>query len=179
MLLVAAVLAAGCAGVIPEAARQGVDPSFTFAELRANPDAARGRRVVFGGEILQVTPRAQETEIEVLHYPLGADDFPRRSAPSGGRFLVRWTGFLDPATYPAGRLVTVAGTVEGAAERPVGEVQYRYPVIRADYLYLWPRYEVIYPPPYYYDPWPYYPPYYRYPLHPYRPPYWWGPPFWW
>lgn len=91
------IFVAGCAGVIPEAARRGVDPDFTFAELRADPDAARDRRVVFGGEILKVTPRAQETEIEVLQYPLRGDDAPDRALRSGGRFLARWSGFLDPA----------------------------------------------------------------------------------
>ncbi len=173
--LAGVLLLAGCVGVLPQAAREGVDPAFTFAELRANPDAARGRRVVFGGQVLHVTVRPQETEIEVLHYPLRGDDYPNLTEPSGGRFLVRRAGFLDPAVYATGRLVTVGGTVEGAAERPVGEVQYRYPVIQAEYLYLWPRYEAIYPPfpPYY--PWPMYPPYYRSPFwHPY-----WGSPFWW
>ena len=180
VLLSVGLLVAGCVGVIPQAAREGIDPNFTFAELAANPEAARGRRVAFGGEILQVTVRAQETEIEVLHHPLRADDSPDLSAPSAGRFLVRRAGFLDPAVYPAGRLVTAVGAVEGAAERPLGEINYRYPVIRAELLYLWPRYQVVYPPtPYFYYPYPYpwFPPYYRYRyrFYPYR----YGPPFWW
>jgi len=158
------LLAAGCVGVIPETARQGVDANFTFAELWANPDAARGRRVAFGGQVLQVTPGQQETEIEVLHHPLRYDDSPNLAAPSDGRFIVRRAGFLDPAVYAAGLLVTAAGPVEGAAERPVGQATYRYPVIRADFLYLWPRYELVYPPP----PYPYYYPYpYWYPYYPY------------
>ncbi len=176
----AGLLLAGCVGVIPQAAREGIDPNFTFAELATNPEAARGRRVAFGGEILHVAVRAQETEIEVLHRPLRADDSPDLTAPSVGRFLVRRAGFLDPAVYAAGRLVTAAGVVEGAVERPLGEITYRYPVIRADLLYLWPRYEIVYPPPpYFYYPYPYpwYPPTYRYR---YRfSPYWYGPPYWW
>lgn len=79
-IVVGCILAAGCAGVIPESVRQGVNPNFTFADLVAKPDAARGRRVVFGGEILKVTARAQETEIEILQYPLRSDDSPDRSA---------------------------------------------------------------------------------------------------
>jgi len=175
LALMGALLLAGCAGVIPEAAWQGVDRNFAFADLRADPDAARGRRVVFGGEILHTTVRAQETEIEVLHYPLGSDDHPNLSEASGGRFLVRRAGFLDPAVYAPGRLVTVGGIVAGAVERPVGEVPYRYPVIQADHLYLWPRFETLYPSMPYPYPWPPYPPYYRYPF---RSPYW-GSPFWW
>ena len=179
VILFAALIVGGCGGVIPEAARQGVDPALAFVDLLANPEGARGRRVVFGGEILKVTPRPQETEIEILHYPLRADDSPDRSAPSGGRFLVLWTGFLDPAAHPTGRLLTVAGNVEGSTTRPLGEIQYRYPVIRADYLYLWPRYEAVYPPPPSYYPGYYYTPYYPNPHRPYRWRYWGGPHFWW
>lgn len=180
LALMGALLVAGCASVIPEAAWQGVDRNFTFADLRANPDAARGRRVIFGGEILYTTVRAQETEIEVLHFPLRWDDSPNMSEASGGRFLVRRAGFLDPGAYAPGRLVTVAGAVAGSVERPVGEVPYRYPVIQADHLYLWPRSETLYPPMPYYYPWPSYPPYYRYPYHryPFWYPYWGGPPWW-
>lgn len=182
-LMGALLLLAGCAGVIPEALREGVDRGMTFADLRANPEAYNGRRVAFGGEILKTTVQEQVTEIEVLHYPLRYDDSPDLFAPSGGRFLVRRSGFLDPAVYAAGRLVTVVGIVQGSMQRQVGEVPYRYPAIGAEYLYLWPRYEVVYPPgPYYapYAPWPPWPqyPYYRYRHNPYWP-YGWGPPYWW
>ena len=167
-IVVGCILAAGCAGVIPESVRQGVNPNFTFADLVAKPDAARGRRVIFGGEILKVTARSQETEIEILQYPLRSDDSPDRSALSGGRILALWRGSLDPAAYPAGRLLTVAGTVEGSAQRLVEDVQYQYQVLGADYVYLWPRYEALYPPPYYFNSWY---PLYAWPRRGY--PYWW------
>jgi outer membrane lipoprotein len=165
--------------VIPEAARQGIDPNFTFTELSANPDAARGRRVALGGKVLQVTPGQQETEIEVLQYPLRFDDSPDLGAPSAGRFIIRRAGFLDPAVYATDRLLTVAGPVEGSAERPVGQATYRYPIVRADYLFLWPPYELVYPPPpfpYYYYPYPYWAPY---PYYRYRFYFGYGYPFWW
>ena len=142
----AVLLLAGCAGVIPQAAREGIDPRLTFAALRANPEAARGRRVALGGEILGVIVRSQDTEIEVVQYPLGADDAPDPSAPSEGRFLVRRAGFLDPAVYRAGRFVTVVGTVEEVEERRIGEVPYRYPLLQAAFLYLWPRRERTFRP---------------------------------
>lgn len=165
--------------MIPQTERASIDPSLTFADVAANPDAVRGRHVALGGEILSVTPREQVTEIEVLQRPLLQDDSPDPSFPSGGRFLVRRTGFLDPAVYAKGRLVTVAGPVEGSENRPIGDTTYRYPVIQADFLYLWPRHQLAYvPPPYYFYPYPWYPPhpfYFRYRYYPY----WYGPPFWW
>ncbi len=180
-MAVAALFLGGCLGVIPQAERASLDPSLTFADVAANPDAARGRHVAFGGEILNATPRAQDTEIEVLQRSLLFDDSPDPSSPSGGRFLIRRAGFLDPAVYAKGRLVTVAGPVEGSENRPIGDTTYRYPVVQADFLYLWPVYQLAsVPPPYYYFPYPWYPPYpfyFRYRYYPYW--YWYGPPFWW
>ncbi len=171
---------AGCASVIPETLREGIDRSVTFAALSANPDAFNGRRVAFGGQIIKTSVEQQVTEIEVLQYPLGYDDVPDLSGQSGGRFLVRRSGFLDPAVYAAGRLITVVGIAQGAEQRPVDKVPYRYPVIGAEFLYLWPQYQAIYPPaPYYYypyySPWPYDPywPYWRRPWGPWGSPYWW------
>jgi outer membrane lipoprotein len=82
--------------------------------------------------------------------------------------------FLDPAVYAAGRRMTVIGTVTGEEERKIAELPYRYPVVAADAIKLWPREVVVpaYPPPWpYYYPWPY--PYgWRYRG--------WGPgPYWW
>ncbi len=132
-------LLAGCTGVIPEAARQGIDRNLAFAVLRADPEALRGHRVLLGGKILKVTAGVQESETEVAQYPLLWDDSPDLGAPPGGRFLLRYAGFLDPVL--AGRAVTAVGVVEGAGERGAGEVPDRYPVIRADYLFVGPRCE--------------------------------------
>ncbi len=138
-LLAFFLLLAGCAGVIPQGTREAIDPTLTFVTLRADPEAGRGKRAALGGKILGVTVRSQETEteIEVLQYPLRSDDAPDPSASSEGRFLVRRAGTLDPAAYATGRFLTVVGTVEGSAERRIGEVPYRYPVLQAEFLHLW------------------------------------------
>ncbi|HEY7677553.1 MAG TPA: Slp family lipoprotein [Candidatus Methylomirabilis sp.] len=175
----AALIAAGCAGVIPQGLRDSVDRGVSFADLRANPETYNGRRVALAGEILKTSPLGQVSEVEVLQYPLRYDDAPDLSAPAGGRLLVRHAGFLDPAVYAAGRRITVVGTVQGSVERPVGEVPYRYPVIGVEFVHLWPRYDVVYGPDPFFYPYPYYPwPYYGYPFGPYRP-YLWGSPYGW
>ena len=92
---------------------------------------------------------------------------------------MRTAAFLDPAVYSTGRRLSVLGPVIGDEERKIGDLPYRYPVIRSEQIRLWPRDVVVaspYPPPGIYDPaWPYggvYPPW-----RPYRPwrhwPYWW------
>jgi outer membrane lipoprotein len=139
-LLVAALLVTGCAASpFPEALTRSVNRSLSVAQIRADPQAYRGTRVILGGEILATAPKARETEIEVLARHLDSGDAPERSDSSPGRFLVRMAGFLDPAVYARGRRVTVLGTVAGVEERPVGELPYVYPVIAAERIKLWPK----------------------------------------
>jgi outer membrane lipoprotein len=151
-------LFSGCAPIIPEAVRRDVDRRIPFAALRQDPDAYRGRTLLLGGDILRVAPGRDETELELLERPLDAFDRPGPLDASGGRFLVRHPGFLDSAIYAPGRTLTVAGRVTGAVVRPIGEAPYRYPVLEARAIYLWP---LIQPEP----------------LPPARWPYWWHP-FW-
>jgi outer membrane lipoprotein len=157
------MLLGGCASGFPEAALRSVNRAITASELRADPKAYVTQRVILGGEILATRPRVGETEIEVLGQRLRGDDSPERGDESEGRFLVKTTEFLDPAVYAAGRRLTVIGAVTGEEERKIGELPYRYPVIAADRLRLWPResgepplfypgypwglYERLYPPP--------------------------------
>lgn len=169
--LLLAMLLGGCVTAFPDDAVRGVDPSITVGVLRAAPDAHVGKRAILGGEILATHPRVGETEIEVLSRHLRNDDSPERSDRSDGRFLVRTAEFLDPAVYSTGRRLTVLGTVVGEEERKIGDLPYRYPVVRSEQIRLWPRDVImapLYPPPGIYGPtWPYWG-VYR-PWRPYRP----------
>ncbi len=157
-ILVAMTLA-GCASVIPEDVLVAADRGITLPGIRSRPQHYLGRTVLLGGEILQVTPKQGQTEVEVLERPLGRRDRPQETDESRGRFLVMMDGFLDPAVYRAGREVTVVGEVRGLAERPIGEVMYGFPILQGRYLYLWPDrppivYERTWPDPYWsHDPW--------------------------
>jgi outer membrane lipoprotein len=168
------LLLAGCASAFPDDALRSVDRSVTVTALRQDPAANLGRRVLLGGDILATRPMPNQTEVELLSKPLDGDDRPRHGDASDGRVIVTTPQFLDPAVYAEGRRMTVIATVTGEEERKIAELPYRYPVVAADAIKLWPR-EVVgpaYPPPWpYYYPWPY----------PYG---WrfrgWGPgPYWW
>ncbi|MBI2529419.1 MAG: Slp family lipoprotein [Candidatus Rokubacteria bacterium] len=163
-LLLSALLLAGCVSAFPDEMLHAVNRAVTVSELRRAPGAHTGARVILGGEILATRPRVGETEIEVLARNLGSDDSPDRSDRSEGRFLVTTRGFLDPAVYAAGRRITVVGTVKGEEERAIGELPYRYPVITAEQIKLWPRDVAarhlvpVYPlGSYDWPPWPYWP----------------------
>jgi outer membrane lipoprotein len=158
--LALAVLLGGCATAFPPEVMRTVDTRVTADELRRDPLAHKGARVIVGGEILATRPRQGETEIELLARRLRGDDSPERSDRSPGRFLLRSPDFLDPAVYAAGRRITVVGEVTGVEDRSIGELPYRYPTIAAERIRLWPKEELTGPAYYPWAGWPYGPYYY-------------------
>ena len=128
---------AACAPVISQTTMSGADKSISFAALQQRPDAYKGKVVVLGGQIITTTVRDNETWIEVLEKQLDSQQKPENTDQSGGRFLVKFQGFLDPAIYAAGRYLTVAGQVEGKIVRPINQTQYTFPLLTAKEHHLW------------------------------------------
>jgi outer membrane lipoprotein len=77
------------------------------------------------------------TWIEVLQKNLDRQQRPEDTYQSLGHFLVRFSGFIDPAIYARGRKLTVAGRVDGNVIRPLNDMDYTYPVLTAREHYLW------------------------------------------
>jgi outer membrane lipoprotein len=162
------LLISGCAHVISKDLRAKADPSLTFEQILQNANAYRGKTVLWGGEIIQTTNQKDGTTlIEVFQRPLGWRGEPKETVASEGRFLILIEKYLDPYLFRKGRKITVAGEIQGERMQPIGEMEYRYPLILSKQIYLWEEY--VYPVPYYYYPY-YYDPYY-YDL-------WWGYPYW-
>ena len=112
-----------------------VTPRSAVAEL----DLVRNQRVLWGGVILDIRNMESLTRLEVLAYPLNSSQLPQRESDPLGRFLLEYPGFLEPATYAEGRLLTTLGTVVRSEHGEVGGVKYIYPVIETSETYLWPR----------------------------------------
>jgi outer membrane lipoprotein len=132
------VVAAGCAPVISIKALEPVDKNLGFETLLENPDRYAGKSVLLGGDIIETEPLPSKTCIVVLQRPLGSRAKPSKEKGSKGRFVVMAEGFLDPAIYRAGRQVTLVGKVVGREVRPLGQIQYGYPLVANIELYLWP-----------------------------------------
>ncbi|MFQ5736363.1 MAG: Slp family lipoprotein [Thermodesulfobacteriota bacterium] len=192
VLVVAAVVLAGCGSVISKGLVRQVDRQITLDKVQKDPEKYAGRKVLWGGVILNTRNLEKTTEIEVLETELDYNDVPVfREATSKGRFLIEANRFLDSNVYKEGKGVTVAGKVAGAVTRKIGKMDYRYPVVRPlemklseelpqDYYMNYPGWGYPYYDPFYgpyspYDPYypfsPYYPygpyPYRRYPFYPY------------
>jgi outer membrane lipoprotein len=164
-LLLAALLASGCAGPMSRELLKQADQSLTVDKVLARPEGYVNTRVVWGGEILSTSPLEGYTVIEISERPLDYQKRPKDEELSRGRFMARYKGFLDPSVFKHGKDVTVIGRITGTETGRIGEWEYTYPVVSVEEYYLWgPEAVYAYPP---------YPDmYYSYPYSPY-----WGP--WW
>ncbi len=131
------LLITACASVMSETTMNSVDQSVSFAALQQKPDAYKGKVVLLGGQIIATTVKDNETWIEMLEKKLDSGQKPENTDQSGGRFLIKFQGFLDPAIYSPGRYLTVAGQVEGKVIRPINETKYTFPLLVAKEHYLW------------------------------------------
>lgn len=97
-----------------------------------------GAEVVWGGRVVEVRNRADASEIVVVAYPLDGGQRPRPKEPSQGRFIAVLEGYVESYDYPQGRFLTLSGKLDGSVSEIVDEQPYRYPVVRAEGLHLWP-----------------------------------------
>ncbi len=168
------VALAGCATKVPDHIRIAPAGDVRVEEVQQQQEQFIGSDVRWGGHIISVHNQERETLIEVLSRTLSEEGKPLDDAKSGGRFMARIPGFLEPEEYPKDRLLTVTGQVREVMQQTIGSYPYPYPVVEVKSQYLWPE-EKEYPHHYYRDP--FYDPYYPY-FYPYYP-YWRRYPFYW
>lgn len=125
--------------ILPDQIQQQVDPSVSFAALKADPSAYLGKTVMVSGIVIKSKRVKDRTEIEVLQIPTGSGAVPAQDrARSQGRFLAVKSGeFLDPAVIDAGTPITVVGEVGSAVTRAMDEGEYTYPVLEIKHLVDW------------------------------------------
>ena len=128
---------AGCAPPFSRQALDQVDRGITFRDLQRDPDRYKGKSVMLGGVIITSKNSKEGTVIEVLQRPMGRRGRPLDTDSSEGRFLIESDEFLDAAVYHSGRMITIIGDVVGQTEQKLGEMQYRYPVIKSRELEMW------------------------------------------
>jgi len=166
------ILLHACIPVISKDLKANVDPSLTFNKVHQNPIMFKGKFVIWGGEVIEtVNQKDGTTLIEIFHRPLVWGDEPDVTLPSEGRFLIIADKYLDPYLFRKGKKITVAGEILGEKIKPVGEMNYRYPLISSKQIHLWPdSHYYPYPADYFYPPWHYDPWWHYYPWrgYPYR-----------
>lgn len=158
-LLTLSLLLSGCVTMPPSLTVGG--PFLGITPAQALRGEYEGRRVRWGGAVIQTRPMEKGTCFEMVGLALDAQGEPRASDHSTGRFLACATGFFEPAIYSQGRHVTFTGRIEGVAPQKIGAVEYRFPKLVARQVYLWPKRSDVLYVPYPVPGWgPYYDPYY-------------------
>ena len=135
--LLALLLTAACAPPFPKQMLDRVDKNLSFKELQKNPDAYKGAWVMLGGMIVTSKNTKEGSVIELLQKPLDSSGRPLRTDATEGRLFIVTEEFLDAAVYYAGRELSVIGEVSGQKVQPLGEIEYRYPLVTAKSLHLW------------------------------------------
>jgi outer membrane lipoprotein len=169
LALAGLVLLIAACSPFSRAVLQQVDDRLRFAEVQKNPDGFIGKKVLWGGVVIETTNTQTGTLIKVRQTELDFETRPKDLDISHGRFLVRYNGFLDPDIYANDREITLFGEIAGKEDIPLGETRYTYPVVQAEALHLWEK-RKPYPNYDYYDPWfwDYYPYPWFYGPHPYQ-----------
>lgn len=159
MVVLACVVMAACTRVLSDEARRLVDPTVTFAGLKANPEAYLGKFVMLGGVIVDTKNSREGSQIEIMEVKLDDNGVPGDTFRSEGRFMATSGQFLDAVIFKPGRLVTLVGEIKGKKVQPLDEVNYHYPVVAIKEIHVWKsqEYDSGYPYPtpapyYYYDP---------------------------
>jgi outer membrane lipoprotein len=158
VVLLLLILLPGCAAVISKSLRAQVDLSLHFSEAFQNPKAYEGKIVIWGGEVIKtINQKDGTTLVEVLQRPLNRMEEPEVTKPPGGRFLMLSQKYLNSFILREGTRITIAGEILGERSMPLGEMEYRYPLILSREMYLW-EYHFYYPSQYYprghfYFPW--------------------------
>lgn len=133
------VLLSACAPqVIPKELEGQVDRNVSYLQVKQAPSSYKNRLIVLGGEVLSVKRASDSTRIEVLQLPLDGSFEPARDRTTSlGRFLGVQKEFLDPATLPAGTLVTIVGEVTGVTTLPLDGTEYSYPTLAVKHVKVW------------------------------------------
>ena len=135
VLLAIILLTTGCASK-PAITLAEVD-DVTLDRVLGSDDAYDGDRVRWGGMVDQVENKADHTLVFVVARELNDDAKPQPDSNSEGRFVARFTGFIDPQVYREGRPLTVVGSLQGSVVRPIGEYDYRFPLVMVRDSHLW------------------------------------------
>jgi outer membrane lipoprotein len=129
-------LLTACAST-PEFDTTKVDRSLTPRNVISQPEASKGKVVLWGGTILDTRNLKDDTQIEILAYPLDSSYRPLLESKPLGRFFIKHVGYLEATTYAQGRQLTVIGVVSGSQSGKVGESIYEFPLISDQQIHLW------------------------------------------
>lgn len=130
------LLLLGCSSS-PVLQTEGVNQHLTAKQVADAGYGMAGKRVVWGGVIINSSNLKNGSRLEILSYPLNKRLRPQIDKLAGSRFFAYQQGYLETVDYAAGRQVTLVGSIRGNEEAQLGEHNYRYPSLNIEQLHLW------------------------------------------
>lgn len=144
-------IASGCS-VIPDDISVADDTNLvSYNRAVTGGDGVIGQTARWGGIIVEVENKPQQTFVEIVNFPLNHYGKPNANEETIGRFKVKMDGFVDPINFEKGRLITFVGEVQKPIAGMVGEQPYMYPLIMGDNFHLWRENSVNYIHPLFFD----------------------------
>ncbi len=122
--------------MISSETRDRAEKNVNMTRLFDDPESYKGKIVILGGIIASSRNTKEGTYIEIVQKPLDSRGIPEDTDVSSGRFLIIHQEYLDSAIYARGKHITIAGEVLGSMMGSIGEMPYRYPLIRASEIHL-------------------------------------------
>lgn len=138
------LLIQGCTYAISPELAEKADLTVSFEQLLADPDLYKGKILILGGVVEQVTQKPRGALIRVAQKPLDYWGKPVRTNRSGGWFLLFHRNVIDGFVYSPGRLITVAAEVAGTKLDALGDQEFPDPVLTVNEVRLWEKQQ--YPP---------------------------------
>ena len=133
--LLATLLLAGCV-TVPAPLQGEYSPAYPSESAERG---VPGERVRWGGQVVGIHNGKSDSCFEVVGKVMGSDGRPQVHDRSEGRFIACRAGFYDPAVFKPGRELTIVGTVNRYETHRIDDFDYRYPIVMADVVYLWPE----------------------------------------
>ena len=110
-VLLAVFLFAGCT-IVPDSidVPEGTQ-LVSYSKAVTSGASAQGQKARWGGLIVGVENKPNQTLIELAHFPLNHYGKPGTNGETSGRFKVQIDGFVDPIVFEEGRTATFLGTL--------------------------------------------------------------------
>lgn len=125
--------------MFPSEVMEGVDQQFDFTAWRMSPNASVGKKIEFGGRIIQVESKEGGLVIVAARLPIvenpayGPKDMGKRT----GEFALFYPGTIEPKSLSVGNRLVVVGTIEQATVVVLNDINRSLPSLKAQCVHVW------------------------------------------
>ncbi|NRB65731.1 MAG: Slp family lipoprotein [Saprospiraceae bacterium] len=134
------LLLTACSNNLPANIKTAPSSDLKYRHVLAEEvDTFIGKQVRWGGKIIKVMKRDNQSLIEIQNYPVNRYGLPLLNLPTRGKFIAKSDQLLDPGVYLEGLLVTFSGTLDPETTRVKKRKIIFLPVITVTDIHLWPH----------------------------------------